>query len=327
MRSLSVVIPVLNERERIAATTERARAELKPWFETELIVVDDGSADGTGDAAAGVGATVVRQENAGRLAARRAGLERASGELVLFLDSRVALLRGSAAFAAERVDAGESVWNAHVHVETAGNPYGMFWNAVTEVAFSAYFAEPRTTSFGLEDFDRFPKGSTCFLAPAALLREAFAAFRTGYRDERKANDDTPIIRWIAGRERIHISPSFACTYAARDSLPSFVRHAFHRGTVFLDGHGRRGSRLRPLVFAFYPGTIAATWLAARHPLLAVVGAAALGAGAGALARAKGRPRAEAGAVAALALPYALAHGAGMWRGLALLADKRLRGPR
>jgi glycosyltransferase involved in cell wall biosynthesis len=318
------VIPVLDERQRIPATVERARSELAPWFETEVIVVDDGSTDGTGDAAAAVGATVVRQANAGRLAARRTGLERAAGELVLFLDSRVALLPGSAQFVAGRLDAGETVWNGHVHVESGGNPYGLFWNAVTELAFSAYFAEPRTTSFGLDEFDRFPKGTTCFLAPAVLLREAFAAFRSGYRDERNANDDTPIIRWVAARERIHISPRFACTYAPRRSLPAFVRHAFHRGTVFVDGHGRRGARLRPVVIAFYPATVATAWLAVRHPLLVLTGAAASGAGLGLVARAKGRPPAEAGALAALSLPYVLAHGAGMWRGLALLADARLR---
>lgn len=325
MRSLSVVIPVLNERERIAGTIERARSELSPSFRTEILVVDDGSRDGTGEAAAAAGASVIRQANAGRLAARRAGLARSSSELVLFLDSRVSLLAGSGAFAAQRVEAGERVWNAHVHVETQGNPYGAFWNALTELAFAEYFAAPRTTSFGSAEFDRFPKGTTCFLAPAELLRGAFAAFRSRYRDERHANDDTPLLRWLAERERIHISPGFACTYTPRGSLVGFSRHAFHRGIVFVDGHGRRGSRFLPAVALFYPVSALAGALALRRPLLGLAGAGALGAASGLGAMAKGRPVAEVRALAALSVPYALMHGAGMWKGLVLLAEKRLRG--
>lgn len=54
----------------------------------EVVVVDDGSRDGTADVAAGFpGVRVVRQDNAGVSIARDRGAEMASGDLIAFLDA------------------------------------------------------------------------------------------------------------------------------------------------------------------------------------------------------------------------------------------------
>ena len=294
--SLSIVIPVYNERGSIAETVRAACEALKeePKFDAEIVVVDDGSTDGTADALEGfdgqVPVRVLRQDNAGRFAARARGLAEVRGDYVLFLDARVRILPGAFEFLAERVGNGDgNVWNAHCVIEQEGNPYGVFWNVLTEIAFSSYFDEPRTTSFDAESFERFPKGTTCFFAPRADLADAFGGFSTRYAEQRFANDDTPIIRALASRGAIGISPGFACSYRPRDSAVPFLRHAVHRGIVFLDGHGRRESGFFPLVVGFYPLSALAAAL-----------------------------------VVALAPVYAAAHGAGMWRGAALLAAARAR---
>lgn len=328
--SLSVIIPVFNERQNIGSTLKAVAAELSDSFESEFIVVDDGSTDGTAEAARRSDVRplrVIGQPNLGRLAARRKGLEAATGDSVLFLDSRVQVAPGGLAFVAEKLAGGEVVWNAHVEIETAGNPYGRFWKVLTELAFSSYFDHPTTTSYGVEDFDHYPKGTTCFLAPTALMREAFKQFRTGYGDERNANDDTPILRWLASKERINISPRFACFYRPRSTMAGFLRHAEHRGVVFLDGHGHPESRFFPAVIAFYPLSVIAAVLTVRKPGIGLGLIAGTSLIAGSVALARGKSRDEAASFAALVPIYAAAHGIGMWTGLWLMVANRLASQR
>ena len=323
---LSVVIPVWNEEGRIGTTIGRLVTALSeaPELDAEVLVVDDGSTDYTAHRARealrslAVAGRVIEQENRGRMAARRAGLDAATGTHVLFLDSRVDILPGAFPFVVASVAQGDEVWNAHVHIDPHGAPYGRFWRVVTEIAFADYFADPCTTHFDTESFDRFPKGTTCFFAPAQLVREAFGQHTTLYDDERSANDDTPVLRRLAGRTPIGISPSFACVYSPRTTLRGFVRHAFHRGMVFLDGHRHPESRFFPLVVGFYPLSVVAAMLALRRPRTA----AALTAGGVVALAAEARRRRFGGdgiPFALLAPVYVLAHGAGMWRGALLAA--------
>ena len=82
---MSIVVPAFNESASIAGVVEQLRASA-PW--REIIVVDDGSSDGTGDRAAAAGATVVRHPyNIGNGAAVKNGIRRASGEYVLIVDA------------------------------------------------------------------------------------------------------------------------------------------------------------------------------------------------------------------------------------------------
>ena len=75
------------------------------------------------------------------------------------------------------------------------------------------------------------------------------------------------------------------------------------------------------MLAFFPLSVAAVAVAARKPAAAPVMAGAVALAAGAVAAAKGRSRSETLSFAALAPVYALAHGAGMWRGLTLIRKR------
>ncbi len=326
---MSVVIPVFNAEQDLGLTIDAVVAAIqRAGVDAELVVIDDGSTDESAAVARRVTAgrlplTLIRQPNRGRFEARRAGLDAATRDWILLLDSRLTLEPGSLRFVAERVADGKPVWTGHVEIPSDRNAYATFWKLIAELAWDEYFSHPRTTSFGLRDFDRYPKGTGCFFAPRTLLVGAFGAFRTGYADLRDANDDTPLLRWIAERESINISPEFRGSYVARASLPAFVRHAFHRGVVFLDGHGRRESRFAPVVFAFYPASILLVLAALRRPVVVPLATAAVtGAAAGALGLAKHRSRYEIRSLALLAPVYTAAHGAGMWSGLAKLVRKR-----
>jgi glycosyltransferase involved in cell wall biosynthesis len=325
--SLSVVVPVFNEAPHLPQTIESLVAALAgSGFDAELVLVDDGSTDGSADVARAsadgrVPIRVLTQSNRGRFAARRAGLSAASGDFVLFLDARVRVTPDALRFVRERLE-GEPVWNGHVHIE-AENAFGVFWRLLAELAWRDYFDRPRTTSFGADDFDRYPKGTTCFLAPRPLLESAFERFRTRYSELRWANDDTPILRDVAARQRIGISPEFACLYAPRTSLARFFRHAIHRGAVFVDGHGRPESRFFSAVVAFFPVSAALLVAAVRRPVIAPLAAVAPGVAAAAYGARAGRSREEIRALALVTPVYALGHGLGMWRGLGELVRGRL----
>jgi glycosyltransferase involved in cell wall biosynthesis len=326
LSALGIVIPVYNQESELTATLDAldAAVAVSP-FRAEIVVVDDGSTDGSADVArAWSGQTVLRvvvQENAGRLAARRRGLDELRTEYCLLIDSRVRIHEGALSFVGDALPE-RDVWTADVEIEIAQNPFGTFWDVLTRRAWSEYFDNPRTTSFGVEAFERYPKGTTCFFAPRSLLVASFDAFRTGYRDSRYANDDTPLIRWIAERRPINVSPSYGCTYAPRQRMRPFLRHSFHRGIVFVDGHGRRESRWFPIVVAFFPLTIVWLGLSVLYPLLIVLPIVLAAVGGAVLAFTDGRGRAAL-TMAWVTPLYAVAHGLGMWRGLALAVRTRL----
>jgi glycosyltransferase involved in cell wall biosynthesis len=91
---VSVVIPVLNGEGTIARAIESALSQdPRPY---EVVVVDDGSTDGTSAAAGRFGepVKVVTQPNAGAAAARNRALREAHGEFVAFLDADDQFLSG-----------------------------------------------------------------------------------------------------------------------------------------------------------------------------------------------------------------------------------------
>ncbi|NLV55367.1 MAG: glycosyltransferase [Acidimicrobiales bacterium] len=91
-RRLSVVVPAYREADRIGATVARIRAELTPTVgadDVEVVVVDDGSGDGTDRAARDADAdeVVVLARNRGKGAAVRAGVAVATGRTIAFTDA------------------------------------------------------------------------------------------------------------------------------------------------------------------------------------------------------------------------------------------------
>jgi glycosyltransferase involved in cell wall biosynthesis len=89
MHSLvSVVIPTYNRRPLLRAAIDSVLAQT--YADREIIVVDDGSKDGSAqELAASYGETVqvVTQANRGVAAARNVGVARAAGDYIAFLDS------------------------------------------------------------------------------------------------------------------------------------------------------------------------------------------------------------------------------------------------
>ena len=97
--SVSVILPVHNEAQRIAAKVENLQALDYPQERLQLIVIGDGCSDDTLERAAEAGGAhlVVHSlpARAGKAAALNAGLEHARGEIVVFTDAGILLDRGA----------------------------------------------------------------------------------------------------------------------------------------------------------------------------------------------------------------------------------------
>src|SRR5881394_3290367 len=91
--SISVVIPICNERESIPLLYQQLAAVLpsleQPW---EIVFVDDGSTDGSGERLKELAererrVKVVRfRRNFGQTAAMQAGIQHSTGDVIVTLD-------------------------------------------------------------------------------------------------------------------------------------------------------------------------------------------------------------------------------------------------
>lgn len=328
MPSLSIVIPVYKQPEWIARTVaDAARAaqhsSLGP-AEIVVVVADPETRAALARIDPPLPLRVLDEERPGRFAARLQGVRAATGELVLLLDSRISIAPDALRFVAQRIlDPAElPIWSAHFDFNLR-TPYGRFWSVIIPLVWWRYYSQPRTTSFGLEDYDQFPKSTTCFLAPRALLLRAMEEFSSHYADTRNASDDTALIRLLAARQRINVSTEFACLYTPHESYGAFMYNVFHRGKTFVDSYGRPGTRFFGLVLAYFPLSLLAFAGALRRPRRALAAALAAPLPFAAAAVALRRERATMLASAWVGPSWLAAMLAGLWYGLWLALRARL----
>lgn len=119
--AVSVVIPVYNRVSLIGEALTSALAE----EDVEVVVVDDGSTDGTWELISGHPDARVRalrmERNSGQSAARNRGLEAARGRYIKFLDSDDLLMPGHLAREVQAIGDGEIAVSGWLNVDPSGN--------------------------------------------------------------------------------------------------------------------------------------------------------------------------------------------------------------
>jgi glycosyltransferase involved in cell wall biosynthesis len=133
---VSAIVPVREGERYLGEALDSILAQDYPRLET--IVVDDGSTDGSVALARGRGVRVLEQENAGPGAARNAGVEASSGELLAFLDQDDAWLPGKVRTQVDALRASPDAAYAYARMEVVLEP-GCDWPAWLD---RGWLAEP-----------------------------------------------------------------------------------------------------------------------------------------------------------------------------------------
>jgi glycosyltransferase involved in cell wall biosynthesis len=182
---VSVIIPAWNAEKFIAETLESVFAQT--WRRFEVIVVDDGSTDGTSQAvracakakAAGpVALKLIRQQNGGPSSARNAGLRAASGDYLAFLDA-------DDRWFPETLERLVGFAEAHSNVSLVFGDAGSFDEDGTRFdSFFKKYGRPATDERGIviNALEKLLKGN--FILTGALLLRRECIDHVGYFDEK-----------------------------------------------------------------------------------------------------------------------------------------------
>lgn len=109
---VSILIPVYNAREWVAAAIDSALAQT--WPRTEVIVLDDGSTDGSGEVLAGFRGRVrlESQANAGQNVSRNRLTDLSAGDWLIYLDADDELAPDAVSRRLERADTATAVYGS-----------------------------------------------------------------------------------------------------------------------------------------------------------------------------------------------------------------------
>ena len=236
---VSVVIPTYNNEGTIAATMESALAQ-RFDDKFEVIVVNDGSTDGTAEVLRGFGdrIKVVAQENRGSAAARNAGVRNSTGKYLAFLDADDEWLPEKLVKTVSTLEGDSNCGLAYsdaVLVDSRGVPRN-----------HSYIPAPCSREPSLDDLLR---EWWCILPSTAVMRRSIFDRCGGFAEEFGPCDygGSDVLMWIRARDRapFRFVPEQLVRYQVSD-LPG---HLAKRMPNFPGGpnDGRQNSRARSLV--------------------------------------------------------------------------------
>ena len=227
---VSVIMPIWNNRTHVADAV--AGVVDQQYEPIELILVDDGSADGSGDLArrAAPDATYIRQSNLGSSAARNRGVEAAAGTYLAFCDADDRWRFPKLARQLDLLRADPELTAVVCRVDEIVDP---------GARESARLREPRSNVVGyLPSALVITRGAFAAIGPfdETLRVASWAAWWTRYRD---LDGQFDVVEEVLVERRLHAG-----------NAGVLLRSEVHEYLKVVAAHRRRGSSSRP---PFGPG--------------------------------------------------------------------------
>lgn len=187
---VSIIVPAYNAERYLRETLESALAQTHS--DTEVIVVNDGSSDGTPDILRAYGAKlqVVDQQNRGLAAARNAGAAIARGEWLAFLDA-------------------DDLWvpsKLEVQLEEAGD-CALVYSDRLNIGHRGSFPELQSTieeMFDGDVFERLLTYGNVLTASSVIVRTDVYRSLGGFEESLPAAEDWDLWIRVAERHRIKL---------------------------------------------------------------------------------------------------------------------------
>ncbi|TSA26130.1 MAG: glycosyltransferase family 2 protein [Ignavibacteriales bacterium] len=233
--NISVIIPVYNEEKTISGCLRALINQDYPMQNYEIIVVNDGSTDGTlreirkkqkESKEKKVTLRIINLEkNGGRVIARETGAKNARNDLLLFTDSRC-IANKDVLTVTSKLNYQPIVGNAVT--DPNRSVFDRFFWLIRKKLYSSHFGEKITPTYiTKKNFDNMRKGTTIFICEKKLF--------LSFQDNNKyASDDIKLLWNIVKKKKILKHPDIKVSYLSRTSIKGEIKHTFERGPKFVD---------------------------------------------------------------------------------------------
>lgn len=238
---LSIIVPVYNEKEAVVQCLNAILCQDYPREDCEVIVVNDGSSDGTKEVVEEYNVRLINLDtNMGRIAAREAGARAAISDLLLFVDSRY-IIQGKDFLKSMTLIGYQPLFPVAIE-KKYDTPFHTLFYLMRKKWYKPYYPfddYPQEFWIDEDNFDKVPKGMSVILIDKSLFLSCVPEEKG-----KMVNDDTSLLREVVEKERILRHSDIKVTYLQRTGFWDVMRHIYERGPRFADYYLKRGGRYR-----------------------------------------------------------------------------------
>ncbi|OFZ12538.1 MAG: hypothetical protein A2Z20_10865 [Bdellovibrionales bacterium RBG_16_40_8] len=234
--SISIIIPTFNSAAYILPLWSSLSSSGLIDFCIEIIVVNDASTDETNEVLKKINnsklSVYTLKKNHGRFQARLYGAQKAKGQWLLYLDSRITVERGFL-LSVQQAIVRDLPTIGLVEIDITKNIFCLYWQRSHEKIFQRNFKiinEPMMLN--KKNYEYFAKGTTIFL----VKRDSFLSVCQKVSPEKQKADDTYLLKLFAESSGVLIDPRLIIHWEPRAKLLPFLYRLFERGPSFVQYH-------------------------------------------------------------------------------------------